>query len=310
MNFISFFLKTIGIEYKYGDFHSIKKANLYHKEIVEEKEANDLISRRVSDPDSLLVARIGSTELTLILGYMHFKYRRKVIWGDGIRELIQTLSGVFPTDDATLNKFAELYLDSISQVDIMGVWHNEGENIVIKTQCPQASLIPLRAIEPYFFTDPWSKHLSGRKVLVVHPFEESIRSQYANNREKLFENKNVLPVFDLSIVKAVQTLVYNNSPFANWFDALEYMKKAISNVDFDVAIIGAGAYGLPLAAYVKSLGKKAIHMGGATQILFGIKGRRWEEREEFRHFFNQYWTAPSDSERTNGAEKVDSACYW
>ncbi|WP_274095727.1 hypothetical protein [Riemerella anatipestifer] len=40
-----------------------------------------------------------------------------------------------------------------------------------------------------------------------------------------------------------------------WFDALEDMKNKIDLVDFDVAIIGCGAYGLPLASYIKNKGK-------------------------------------------------------
>ena len=45
-------------------------------------------------------------------------------------------------------------------------------------------------------------------------------------------------------------------------------------IEFDVAIIGCGAYGLPLAVEAKRMGKQAIHMGGATQVLFGIKVNR------------------------------------
>ena len=42
--------------------------------------------------------------------------------------------------------------------------------------------------------------------------------------------------------------------------------------DFDVALIGCGAYGFPLAAKLKTAGKQAIHLGGVLQALFGIKG--------------------------------------
>ena len=55
------------------------------------------------------------------------------------------------------------------------------------------------------------------------------------------------------------------------------MQKEIDKIDFDIAILGCGAYGYPLASYIKSIGKKAIHIGGATQLIFGIKGKRWEK---------------------------------
>ena len=41
---------------------------------------------------------------------------------------------------------------------------------------------------------------------------------------------------------------------------------------------------MPLAAFIKSIGKKAVHLGGSTQILFGIKGERWDERDFFRNY--------------------------
>ena len=47
--------------------------------------------------------------------------------------------------------------------------------------------------------------------------------------------------------------------------------------DYDVAIVGAGAYSLPLAAHARDTGHAAIQMSGATQLLFGIKGKRWDD---------------------------------
>lgn len=44
------------------------------------------------------------------------------------------------------------------------------------------------------------------KVVVVHPFAELIEKQYKEKKLMLFENKDVLPEFDLRTVKAVQSL--------------------------------------------------------------------------------------------------------
>ncbi len=69
----------------------------------------------------------------------------------------------------------------------------------------------------------------------------------------------VLPEqLELRTVKAVQSNAGNKTRFATWFDALESMKEEISRHDFDVAVIDAGAYGLPLAAFCKSLEKNAV----------------------------------------------------
>ena len=84
-------------------------------------------------------------------------------------------------------------------------------------------------------------------------------------------------------------------------------------IDFDIAIIGCGAYGFPLAAKLKEAGKQAFHLGGATQIMFGIKGKRWVENQNFAYvqsFFNDSWVYPSDLDIPKNANEVEDACYW
>ncbi len=83
-----------------------------------------------------------------------------------------------------------------------------------------------------------------------------------------------------------------------------------TSFEFDIAIIGCGSYGLPLAAKLKRHGKQAIHLGGATQVLFGIKGKRWAENPVFRKLFNDYWVYPSLDEIPITAKRIDNACYW
>ena len=126
----------------------------------------------------------------------------------------------------------------------------------------------------------------------------------------LFANKNVLPEFNLVTIKAVQSIAGNECGYKTWFDALDHMKNKISEKEFDIAIIGCGAYGFPLASFIKDQGKKAVHIGGATQILFGIKGARWDEREFFQKMYNEYWVRPSEEETPNNNDLVEGGCYW
>jgi hypothetical protein len=66
-----------------------------------------------------------------------------------------------------------------------------------------------------------------------------------------------------------------------------------------------------LAAHVKRLGKKAVHLGGSTQILFGIKGKRWEENNKFiSSIMNQHWVRPLESETPSNINKIEDGCYW
>ena len=83
-------------------------------------------------------------------------------------------------------------------------------------------------------------------------------------------------------------------------------------IPFDVAILGCGAYGLPLAVMLKRAGKPAIYMGGSTQLLFGIKGRRWDLHfPEVVALYNDYWVRPSEEETPKNINaNEDQGAYW
>ena len=51
-------------------------------------------------------------------------------------------------------------------------------------------------------------------------------------------------------------------------------------------------------------------MGGATQVLFGVKGNRWDGIPEFQKYFNEYWVRPSKEETPEKANLAEDACYW
>jgi hypothetical protein len=144
-----------------------------------------------------------------------------------------------------------------------------------------------------------------KKVLVIHPFEDTIRNNY-KNRSKLFENSDFMPEFDLITIKAVQSIAGTKTEFEDWFSALRYMENQIEKIDFDIALIGAGAYGFPLAAFIKRMGKKAVHVGGVLQLYFGIKGKAWDNMG----VYNEFWTYPSEEERPVSFEKVEGGRYW
>ncbi len=202
-----------------------------------------------------------------------------------------------------------MMLEDTKLVDILGDWKN-GERFLSR-YLKNSTIVPPRILEPYYWKNPWTKVLKGKKVLVVHPFDSTIEMQYHNNREKLFKDKNILPLFkSLQTIKAVQTIAGEKSRFKSWFDALDYMKGEIDKKDFDIAIIGCGAYDFPLAAHVKRIGKKSILLGGATQILFGIKGKRWLENENFNNIINEHFVFPSKEDTPKNAKSIEGGCYW
>lgn len=292
---------------------------------------NSLLTDLFSKEKPCFVGRIGTIEQAVVVNYLTVHREKSYLkkcydyitddtrlpfWDTGrpFREL-ENNAGFFSKkgiDVPEVEKFAELYLEEIPKMDVCGRFSYPEKWLPFSKDC---KMVQLESLYPFFSKHPWTKVFEGKRVLVVHPFRDTILSQYENNRRRLFQNPDVLPDFDLDVIKAVQTIAGEKSEFSDWFEALDNMKEEISKRDFDLLICGCGAYGLPLAAFAKSLGKKAIHLGGGTQLMFGIKGKRWEGRyhgddTRFADLFNEYWVYPSDSERPVNANKVEGGCYW
>lgn len=284
----------------------------YRQHIHFGQEGHDRVTDLISRNKPAMIARLGSVELSSLRYFLEKRNGKNSSYSRKIKSTMSNPAGFFPVNDESLDAFAELYLEHLPQVDVMGVWFNHYEDVICNTHCRGAELVDLDCLEPFRFVNPWSSRLAGRKVLVVHPFVESIKKQYAEKRRLLFPSPDVLPDFELKTLKTVQSIAGAKVNFATWFDAYRHMCDEIAKVNFDICIIGAGAYGLPLASFAKQSGKQAIHLGGVTQILFGIKGRRWEREyaNSTAKLFNEHWVRPLPSETPENKDKIEKSCYW
>lgn len=278
--------------------------------------ANKYISQLIQSGQPFAVSRFGGTELKNVEAMLNviengWNGSRQSNIGRNFQGLVN-MSGFFPKDERELPLFTKTIIEASKEIDVLGIWYLSMESYMIYKYMPNVKLTHLLSLEPYLSSYPWSRNLKGKKVLVIHPFDASIKQQY-KKRKRLFRNTDVLPEFELITMKAVQTLAgTKDERFSTWFEALEYMTNQALSVNFDIAIIGCGAYGMPLAANLKKAGKQAIHLGGATQLLFGIKGKRWEKGypSKASTHFNENWIYPEDAEKIKGSEKVENSCYW
>ena len=249
------------------------------KWVMSSAKTNDYIYQKIIGGKPFMVCRFGNTELQTVVGYLKVKYKGHNTEDDAYLDKWFTRlgkdSGFFPVEYQYLKPFSELILDAGANADLLAMWHLNMEDFIIEEFASQADLTFLFRLEPLLAPGtPWTAALAGKKVLVIHPFEHTIQEQY-KKREQIFPDSEILPKFELKTLKAVQTLCgEKDDRFMTWFDALDYMYERAIDIDFDVAIIGCGAYGMPLASKLKNAGKQAIHLGGATQLLFGIKGYR------------------------------------
>ncbi len=300
-----------GLIQDYGD-----TANAYILHALRQTEARG---------EGLLIGKFGTNELSAVIAYLHeHKKEPKVnLWdvyhlnkGKGslhsLLDPLYTNAGMFPKTEAQARLLAERYLNDLPEIDILGSYQRRERLIRSLLHCRFVHLNGYYA--PFLYDEPWSQWLEGKRVTVVSSFSASIRKQYEERRSLLFDNPKVLPEFhSLTTIDAVQSIGGENAEhYSSWCDALASMEAALDATDdYDVALIGCGAYGLPLAAHVKRRGKVAIHLGGWVQMLFGVYGNRWlNDQPEFARFINTHWIRPSDAERPRHAQQVENGCYW
>ena len=284
-------------------------------------EPNRWIAKKLSTSEPFCVARFGADEFELTQDWRRRTTRSRLghlieilASGDPIYTTTRARSrmkkrGLTPLTRDNQKRFHDVMVDSMGDIDLLGSWI-VGE-MWFGQYLEHTVFCPIGELEPYRSDNPWSAHLEGKRVLVVHPFARSITNQYATNREYIFGSAAVLPKF------ALDTLIPPRAHFGqiinadHWFESLDDLIKKTLDRTFDVAIIGAGPFGLPLASAIKTAGKQAIHLGGATQLLFGIRGSRWERRSDTSALMNDYWTRPLPEETPPpAARKMSGESYW
>jgi|ERR1035437_112659 hypothetical protein len=289
-----------------------------------DEDANEVVRQQLLTEGGSMICKFGTIELSVIDNYLSIKSlkkfsikdvldyiqckRRFLYWYETLDAICKN-AGFFPRHIDLLDKFVERYLQDMNDFDVLGSYDENEKGVIDRlSHCLKINIEGYYC--PFIYENPWTEELRGKKVLVVHPFAKSIENQY-KKRELLFDNPKVLPEFELITIKAVQTIAGEKTEFETWFDALKFMEEQISNVDFDIALIGCGAYGMPLAAHVKRMGKKSVHLAGWTQMLFGIYGNRWlNDQPKFAKYINEYWTKPLPEEVPQNFKKVENGCYW
>lgn len=287
-----------------GNILQYKKVN--GRAITGAQEANRIVCEKISSKEPFAFTRYGMWEIDCAV----CAEQDRILGTHSLEDMLLSTGGMFD-DIQEFNRWIELVKKDSRFIDYSAIWYRvKMEDWILKKYAGQAKVLHYSALEPYYFDKPWSSALKGKTVLVVNPFAELIKKQYAR-REKLFQNKDVLPGFELKTMPSVWFIDKNtNQDFNDWFEALEYMKGQLRNQEFDIVILGCGPFGLHLAVEAKRMGKQAIVMGGATQILFGIKGKRWDEIPEISRLYNDFWIRPSDEYKPQGAQKLDEGCYW
>lgn len=284
------------------------------------RDSVDFIRQGILSGKPFMVGKIGTGDNETLLRYMdiHDKepvalkwlkllvgLRRPFWWDNSIRTGISVSAGVFPNTVEGIEEFCRIYETYIPEMDGFASCA-DGESRIHDRYCPHAVPLDYGSLFPIMNGYSWFDALAGKKVLVVHPYVKSIRTQYEKAKtHELHRSLGPMPEFDLIQYRPVNTIGGKSSEFPRWKDALQRMIDDVSKIDFDVALVGCGVYGVPLSVHIKRMGRVAIHTGGATQLIFGIKGRYYDTW----NLYNEFWMRPFADDIPPNMELIENGRF-
>ena len=276
------------------------------------EEGNRIITKLLDSNKSFTVTRTSlGAELTSALCLYH-----NIIMPRQVEYELQNNSGIYG-NKIELYTYPQIYVRSMFNSDAIGIWNFPNiivaQNILTKNK----PTFQAQALEPFYACEagerPWSHSLLGKKVLVVSPFIESFQKQIADNFSMFNDDRKIfLDGQEFVFYKAFMTHG-GNTIHNSWLQTMEIMMADISKLDFDVAILGCGGYGVPLCGYIKEkLGKSAIYIGGGLQLMFGVIGKRWENGEFWKNRISEgaKFVRPNLNEQLPMKSRVENGCYW
>ena len=129
--------------------------------------ASDYIKEKLSSNKPCMICRIGSNELNTTLNYLDviskngfvsksIKYIGSKVgpfwWDDEIKILMRNGAGFFPANATYLERFANLMLSDMRNVDVLGSWL--GDEIRLANFFHNAKIVRLKDLKP-IFSPPW-----------------------------------------------------------------------------------------------------------------------------------------------------------
>ena len=245
---------------------------------------------------------------------------------EDMRKHLELHAGIFPSTNESTTAWIAAYKAALGAIDsepIVAGWYapmKVAEEHLLSQHCLSDTYIPLRSLEPYYAKPSlrWTTLLENKKVAVVSSFAKTIAAQISK-REEIWDLHAHTLLPETTTWFPIQT---GYSPClaqgrAGWPDGITTWQKAIVHLTeevmktgAEVCIIGCGGLGMILGAELKRRGLQCIVLGGATQVLFGIKGRRWASHDVISKFWTDAWVWPSLEETPGGALDIEGSCYW
>ncbi len=228
-------------------------------------------------------------------------------------------TGVYPANPTFCVKWSQFYLDQVYQLDAVGLIFNQFikdiyKNNRIKNNFFFYDLDPERQI-PSSPENCYLQFLQDKKVLLICPFAHLLAERANKETFEAVWSKTGKKWFNPSSVQSVE-IPYGfaeetQKNFPTSFDLLEHIYSLIDPLEYDVALIAAAGYAIPIATYIKRQNKVAIDVGGHLQVLFGVMGKRWRESKEYQEkYITDAWIDMPEKYKPKRTDVCDQGAYW
>ena len=228
-------------------------------------------------------------------------------------------AGIKLTSIKSILKYSELYLEAFNLCDAYFDWDKSGNYIqhialshdFITNNFEKNKFWALSLdIFNNIHNNPWTQALNGKRLLIISPFIESMKSKLDILPE--IYGVDIFPNCEFIFLKPPQT--HAAMPSDEFDIELERFIEEIKIIkdDFDIALCSCGGYANLVCSEIFKLNKSAIYVGGVLQMFFGIYGTRWlkEKPEILRIYMNKHWSRPSENEKPSGHNNIENGCYW
>ena len=274
--------------------------------------------------------RLGFTESQLLFYYYldKFKLIDKKLYEDRQNHLInwlystsgfydKTVAGSYFNFDANYIKNTDTYNRYFEKV-LKNVKNITNSKIVLNFHDQDVKYIPKEINEQFYnyinLNNKTAKYndilsfMSNKKVLIINNLSTLMKKQYESGNIKKICPEFPNNIIDIKCFENGYTFL-NNGPHKNILQTYRKLCKKIKEIDFDGAIISAGAYSSLLAYHISTKLKKDVFIcGGELPNYFGIKTLRADMF--FKHLINEYWIPVPDYMKPANYKKIEDGAYW
>ena len=286
------------------------------------------IKKTIIEPSNkIMIGKIGANELLIIYQFIAIIQNKIVDFSPDIKREGCLTAGIYPSSKEGFIIFVNKYLEAIKSMNILASWNDRilefeeyiWNNYISKDKISNGisngilGIVELTSLESFYTESKywWQNLYENKTILIITPFVKSIQTQLdLSKRDKVWRGKwqgfwsNTI---NFKYVKFPHPYYISNKEDKDSYpQSLELlMQKYNAEIDaigdFDIALVGTGAYSILLCDYIKRIKKKnSFHLGGGLQMMCGVYGHRWEPSFNNSSFLKEYindaWIRPLPEE--------------